>query len=568
MRKTKIPAKGLNAAEWAAVGLFSFLLVGCYLRLFVSVGLMGLQDEYHWVGAAALSSLGGIPFVNDLNIQQLCGLVYEPLVWLYVKLFGLTGVLLFVRHLYFALALGAAALLYKSYREKTDLPTALMIASLPLVTAFWGQPSLGYNAIGGLGFLSGSLLALAGLEERRLSKVLLGALFYFFALAAYPTLVGAVALFWLTVLAVRLSQRKPVLKEFALANALTILLLLAFIGWLVGRAGWDQLLLAYQFSTSQSSMGNFWSKFRYGLDLWIGFLPEWYWLAGSMGLWLAAWWRFRISWIFFAVPVSLWIALREPPEPGPFYPALYLLLALSGLPIVVRGWRADPKKAWADGVLWTVCLVSVLFPWWSSALTLYVTFITSTYCLAPILALGRERRASPWLGVLAFVIPFAVFTQKVAVGQLDDATTDVELLTEGPYAGLITSRERAEFLRQLAGDIRSAGDVKSAFFYDEFPLGYLMTGLKPATPTLFTHGLRESFAVRPYYNRYFSVPTNRPDLIVRFNHFPVAGNRLSVHPDQYKPYPDVFWKFPEESGSYEPVVQRDAYSIFKRSPAR
>lgn len=560
--------KGQHPAAIIAIVAFAFMTVCAYLRIFIGVGLGGMQDEYHWVGSAALSSIGGAPFINDRYIQQLCGLTYEPLVFLYYKLFGNTGVLLFVRHLYFALAAFGAYVFFRFYRPKTDLVIALSIATLPLVGSFWGSPSLGYNAVGGICFGTGSLLALNGLDRGKTKWLIASAVLFAWALAAYPTLLLALVTLWTIILLIRLYMKKPVIKALLVTNSITALLVGGFLIMHVLRAGWDNVAFSYAFSTAQASLGSFTGKLYYGFWLMIAFWPPIEIVIPAFFLWVALWFYRGVPWIAFAIPMCLWIAFRDPPEPGTFHPPLFMMLAVSGAPLMIRTFKKDLEENWTEVVLWAAALVSTLFPWWSSMLTIYVTFVTSTYCLPPIFALARTWKTSLWLSLVTMVIPATIFVHKIVIRQFDDESQGIELemMTEGPFAGLVTTPKRAAYFTQMLRDIETVrGGASSIMFYDEFPLGYLMSDLYPATPTIFMHGLRESFAVRPWYRGYYSQPLNQPDLIFRFNWFPIEGKQESVHPDKFKPHHDVFWRFlPEESGLYEKVLDRGSYEVFKR----
>ena len=78
-------------SEWLALAVFTFMALCCYARLFISVGFLGRMDESYWVASALMSSLGGTPFVNDMHVQQIGSMLYEPLVFVYYKLFGNSG---------------------------------------------------------------------------------------------------------------------------------------------------------------------------------------------------------------------------------------------------------------------------------------------------------------------------------------------------------------------------------------------------------------------------------------------------------------------------------------------
>ena len=544
------------------------MVIGAYCRLFVSVGFLGLMDEQYWVAAAALSSLGGVPYYNDLHIQQTSSLLYEPFVFLYYKIFGSYGVILFVRHLYFALALGCAYIYFRFFRAFTDVITALAIASLLIVSTWWAQPSLGYNSIGGLCFGCGALLAVLGVDQRRWKWLGWSGFFFFLSLGAYPTLLGALISLWAAIAVLRGIAKKPWVRETLFANGITILFLGGFLLSLILRTSVNDLMNVYQFSTAHSSLGSFTMKLGYGLWLWYKFLPPWWILGPFFILWLALWKRFDVPWQFFAVPFAVMMAIKDPPEPGTFHPPMVMLLVVAGIPLLVQAARTSWKGNWTFLALFTAAFAGTFFTCWSSALTIYTTFVTSTYALAVVLMMAsRSKLYTPWVALTTMVIPLIIFFHKNVFNQRDDAaiTNEVELLTSGPYAGLFTSPERAEFLNQLQSDINeSTRGAKSIIFYDEFPMGYLMTDLFPATRTLWMHTLRESYNVKGYIRSYYFDTKNRPDVIFRFNYYLIDGKKHWVTPEQFKPYEDVFWDYLPREAEYTEVLKRDAYSVFRR----
>ncbi|MGZ3721594.1 MAG: hypothetical protein ACXVA9_01605 [Bdellovibrionales bacterium] len=553
-----------HPAIWIAFALFAILFLGSYLRLFISVGLLGFMDESYWVASSLLSSLGGRPYFNELFIQQTASLLYEPLTALYYKLFGNFAIVLFVRHLFFLLSLVCTYLYFKYFRTRTDLITALAIATLPLVGTFWGEPSLGYNAIGGLCFGAGALLALRGLELNSNRLMVGSGVFFFFSLGAYPTLLAGLILLWILIASACVYLRKPFIRKLLLANAVTAVLLSGFLLSLILREGFENVLFVYRFSTAHSSLGSFTQKITYGFFLMLDFLPPlWFWVPAFL-LWLGLWKWKGLPWQFFAAAICIFTAFKTPPEEGPFHPALFMLLASSGLPFVIQAAREDFAKNWADVVLWTAALLSTCLTCWSSALTIYVTYVTSTYCMAVVYALSRRRGTSNWISLLTFVIPLTVFANRVVMNQLDDRTTDVELFTDGPNAGIWTSGERYGFLSQLQRDVTEASAIsKTVLFYNEFPLGYLMSPMKPATRTMFLHTLRESGPpIQEFFRQYYNDPANRPDVIFRFKYFTVNGVKHSVEPGQFKPYEDVFWNYLPSESEYSVYKSHEDYTVF------
>jgi hypothetical protein len=295
----------------------------------------------------------------------------------------------------------------------------------------------------------------------------------------------------------------------------------------------------------------------YGFSLLLAFLPPlWFWIPLFVG-WLWFRWKRGLAWQFFAAPVCIYMLLKTPPEDGPIQPSLVLLLALSGAPLVFRA-------GWSTAALWCTGVFAAALTCWSSALTVYATYVTATSALAAVYAASKPR--APWIALLTFVIPLTVFYDRVASRALDDRSTELEMFSSGPNAGLWTSRARYAFLNQVEADVAEASSgASSILFYNEFPLGYLMSSLRPATKTMFLHGLRESGpAIQGFYRQYYFDPANRPDIIFRFKYFDMNGLRMSVDPVQYKPYEDPFWNYLPSEAEYSLWRDRDSYSVFRR----
>jgi hypothetical protein len=396
------------------------------------------------------------------------------------------------------------------------------------------------------------------------SRQVASGIFFFLALGAYPTLLGGYILFWLLIAAVSLILHRPFVRALALNVAVTAGLLSLFLGSLIWRAGFDGLLLVYRFSTAHNSLGSFSDKFSYGFWLWLAFLPPlWFWIPLYLG-WLVLWWRKDLSWLAFAAPMCVYMLLKSPPEEGPIHPFLVLALALSGLPLLIAAARKNFSWNWANAVIYTTALLSGALTLWSSALTSYATWVTVTSCLPVVYILARK--SSPWISLLTFIIPLTIFADRIVLHQLDDGSTEVEMFTSGPNAGLWTSAERFKFLTQVQADVDEASrGAASILFYNEFPMGYLMSNLRPATRTMFSHGLRESGPhIQQFFREYYSDPANRPDVIFRFKYFEMNGARYSLDPAQYHGVQDVFWNYLPSETEYSVFADRDAYTVFRR----
>jgi hypothetical protein len=560
----------LDTATWTAIVLFAVMAVGSYLRLFVGVGILGAVDEAYWVGNAILTALGGQHYYTETFFQQTASLLYEPLALLYHKFFGTFGIVLFVRHLYFALVALCTFLFFKYFRSRTDLITSLAIASVPLVGTWRDEPSLSYSSVGSLGFGTGMLLAIRGIELGSRRLIIASGIFFAFCVGAFPTFALAVALFWLMVIVARSYLGQSFWKEVLIANATTSVLLAAFGLSLIARSGFDNILFSYQFTTTgHSSLGSLSAKLIYGFNLWLAFLPPlWVWVSALCLWWLLWMWK-ALPWQIFAVAAGLgMLFLSHPPEEGPIHAHLVLLLALSGLPLVLGEARRNLRNSWGEIVLYSAALISVIVPWWTSALTIYTAWFTTTYCLATIYYFSRKSGRSKYISLLTFAVPLTIFVTRTVLYQRDDykITGEVALMTDGPFAGIFTSPMRAEFLDRVQADVNDACvNSASILFYNEFPIGYLMSPLRPATRTLYLHTMRESGpAIQQFFREYYFDPAKRPDVIFRFKYYSDNGRNVSMTPDQFKPYVDVFWNYLPSEAEYTVFRDRDSYTVFKK----
>jgi hypothetical protein len=132
--------------KWESV-FFWTIAIASYLRIYFGIGH---TDEIQYVTSAALESLGGKPFVNEGFIQQIASLMTSPVINAYIKLRGSTdGLVLFNRHLYFAIFLSAAILFRHTLDQVFPNRTweSVLGALGFLVYTHNTMPSLSYNTV-------------------------------------------------------------------------------------------------------------------------------------------------------------------------------------------------------------------------------------------------------------------------------------------------------------------------------------------------------------------------------------------------------------------------------------
>jgi len=132
-------------------------------------------------------------------------------------------------------------------------------------------------------------------------------------------------------------------------------------------------------------------------------------------------------------------------------------------------------------------------------------------------------------------------------------------LSWGPWRGIVTSAERAAFLESLRDDIARHARGRRAIAVIDLPAGYLLSGLRPACPTMWTffigHGTRERYA------RYYADRTQLPDLVVDVRSFVVTSGMVWTLPTESDPLRDVF-----RMAGYRVVVVRERYLVLERPP--
>ncbi len=559
-----------KAPQWIAIGLTVLLLAAEYLRLFIAVPL---GDEALYVGSALLTSIGARPFYHELFVQQTASLLYEPLIAFYYLLFGKFAIMLFARHLFLAFLLVLGAVTFFFCRRRTDVISALAIALAAMTGGNFGLPTLGYNSMGCIGFGCFALLALRAVEERSLKLSCWSGLFAFITLAAYPTFLAAVFFFWLFVALVQHFLKRPYWKTMWVCNLTAGGLLLGYLLSLVVRFGWDNIYLSYQFTSAHIEGGPFWPKIFYGLWLFREFAP-WPWLVFLLlGLWWMAWKRLGLPWVFFLIPIGLFMIsqVKARPEQGTFAQAFIFIGCLAGLPLLLHSLLHSWKRDWPELVLWATGMAMAPVLCWTSGLTYYSTHYSTLFSLVALLVLSVKQGVSRGLAIAMFTVPLIFIVQKWESHFLptqDNVANLTEVIDWGAFAGIWTYPAEYNYLAQIQSDIDAAAKGSlSILFYDNFPGGYLMADLAPATRTWLMHGLGVASRVRPFLREHYQIAGNRPDVIFRFTkHMTVVENVWDdSDPKRFLPYEDVFWHYlPEESGDYTRVVERFNYSVYKR----
>ncbi|MFO0735168.1 MAG: hypothetical protein U0270_04785 [Labilithrix sp.] len=124
-------------------------------------------DETFSIAMPYRYALGDKPFVDEISIQQTAGFLLFPFVWLWVKINGSTGLVLFVRVLHFLVFKGAAAagVWFAARRVLATHSAAIATAFVPLAFVPHSIPNVGYNVIGLAFLIAGSFFVVAAIYD-------------------------------------------------------------------------------------------------------------------------------------------------------------------------------------------------------------------------------------------------------------------------------------------------------------------------------------------------------------------------------------------------------------------
>ncbi|MBX3469356.1 MAG: hypothetical protein KF878_20985 [Planctomycetes bacterium] len=516
-----------------------------YARLWFGVDV---TDEAFYVAMAHGFASGSRPFVDEYSVTQTAALGLTPLVWAYERLVGSPeGLVLFVRHVFFALLTGTALVVFARLREEVPRPIAAASAGLVFVFVPFSIPSVSYNTAGALLLTAGLLAATARrrlpwrLEQVGAGLALGGAAF------AYPPLAPAI------VMAVAVVARRDRSALPALGAGLAVPVALGLA--LVAYATPSRVLEATAFlSTSRTTEGlakaleivrGAWEALpvegppRYGLLLLL--------LAAASSPRAAA----------VALPVLAVAFAARLDGALPRGQLLLAFVALLGPALRVRR-EADAGGVWAVSFVAGACTAHASSNGFTNAcLGLLPAFLCAVAWAARA---AQERpserspatRASLAVGCCLVVAtlgaaPFTYVYRDAPVSQLT-ATVDA-----GAYRGLRTTPARRDLLEQVARDLAAASvDRRTLFVFDDLPAGYLLTDLAFRGPGMWIGAPAYSRVDRRFYLRYFD-EHGPPDVVLR--HDPVPGeDRRDDDPLRARFAPPA----------YVVVVERQGYDVLVR----
>lgn len=153
-------------------------------------------------------ALGDRPFVDEQNLTQSAGLLAYPFVKLFALVRGgdVTGLVLFDRHLYLALAVVVAACVFQLARRSLPASLASLVGAPFVTIVLFETPQLTSNTLGALLLTAGAALGAVTVLGGQRRYALAAGVAFGLACIAYPT-VALMAPFVAILLAFSVGQR-------------------------------------------------------------------------------------------------------------------------------------------------------------------------------------------------------------------------------------------------------------------------------------------------------------------------------------------------------------------------
>jgi hypothetical protein len=547
------PPLAQRLAWGLAATLAAATLVLSWLRLFYGVDL---TDESFYVALPYRFALGDLPLRDEQNLAQFAGVLLLPLIRAYLRITGGTdGIVLYARHLHLAFTLLTGLSVFLALRRCLHGADALLTASVCLVFVPFTIHGLSYNTLGSGLLTIGCFVALLGLlrQEPRAWPWTMAGLAHGLGVLVYPTLLAFPAVFMLLFVTWRNFPRRQLCVMFYGAGGLLAALVPA---WLVLRAGVDSVagVTAY-LSSFHAQAGGLAKLQAVATGFWRD-TPHLAWMLGAMAA-AGLWHLLRPGPLRWALPVLPFVFAAYWVQPNGT-DSLYLVMAVALAGPFAWGFvKHQPAAAALMRFVWLPSFVAGLTTAWSSSngvlnacIGIFPAALASLALMQLALSsMPARRRALVFArAVLVVAVPLTVLYPLLAGGYADYYGEPVQRdkLTErvnaGPYAGLLTTPERAGLLRRFreeaAPQIRPEDRL---LVFNDWPGGYLLAGVRPATNSVW---LPPSSAATPTDRRatfdYWQKTGRRPDLVLLMKASEKTPDPLlSIVQAEYAPVADL-----------------------------
>lgn len=544
-----------------------FILVFFPVMLFARLHWgIDFTDESYMILNSIGPILGARPFVDEMMISQSASLLMTPFAFIFHLVNpSHTGVVLFFRYLYFALALAAMLNVHWTLRSKLSEMDRALCAVLPLTFIPCLAPVPSYNSMVYFFALTGQMFFLN-------SRSLSAGLSHSIAAFAHPSFLSGASV----TMIVSLWSRKPGdFRRYLIGSILFFSLVVFF----VLLFGFENIKNSYLFSTQAQTFGGS-SKLTM---IWGEFLGYWrrpmivvLWAGACLVTGLAG----RLNWAVamggfavtqdFVIPEEVAYGLHQ-------RFVCYGLFSAFLIAVDRKGWRDQENRTWICR-LWIPAFVAGCALSFVSSNGLLMAPLAWIGCLIyafwrmmkhdrpKTLALKEWRWAVQTAAALFILVQAQVFT--LTHFYRDDGLSRLDTrIVDGPFAGIYTTYQRRNFIDGFRESMAQLAPKpgETVFIYDMFAAGYLLTSLKPNGPAYMSILPQWMPQMRSAQVQHFQQPANWPTYAVEFFYFPFGANNLAhVNPRGQDPIGDPFKEFFVRTGSFDTVFDSQIYRILKK----
>lgn len=512
-----------------AVFIFVTALAFTYSRLYRGIDLL---DESFYVAVPYRFALGARPFVDEVNLLQLSGLVVYPFVKLYVAISGgATGIMLYTRHLYFLLALGLATSVFYLLRTLMRWQYAALAATLYVSYFAFDLPQLTYNTLASALLTFGVVLGLWTILHGRSRRFLVAAgVCHGVAVFVFPTLIVIVPLYALGAAFVsrpRWKMAGAYLLGAGAAGAAGAIVLFSFgIGNVVRSvrfqfndakrvgqgggfekvwnvvSGWERLMMSRSYLLLIAAvLYLLYRRYPRTRLLLLAYVPPALFMGGLRWLLEAA--GFAIAFMFMSVYLALFTEARER--------RVVVRLAAWGL---VPTLAAGVMTGYTSAASFVNCEVGFL-----PAMLICAALFVLVVAPRPGEPDDRLARALPWLTAAALTLTVAgtIVYQFAYIPRMVPYRTLTVQMRAGPYAGIYTTPARQAFLTTFSADLANlVRPNERIIVFNGLPAAYLMWPHAAATDTVWvTTSGGVPGVLPPTVWDYFKSERVVPDVVIR-----------------------------------------------------
>lgn len=516
-------------------------------------------------------ALGDRPFVDEMDLAQVAGLLTYPFVKAFTLVAGdsASGLVLFTRHLYLLFAVGVALVSSLVLRRLLRWELAVDVSAVAVTFVFAAVPNLTYNTLA-MGLLAlGSMLGLAVIDQGKGRRVAaLAGVCHGLAVVAFPTLLFVMPFVALFLVLAHGRQARALVERLTWhvpedprpqegptgARAFAVLVSwvagglvpLALAGAVALAAGPRAVRRCWEFTLQAARSLEQLSGAAKAVDVATGLtgfiLGQWPLLAGLVVVYMVYRMRPRVGRGLLALlPLALLAAGRRPGVDAAGLVLVYGLLAPYLYALLPRSRRADGAGVliwvWPPAVLaaamtaytsangfvqgavglFPAVLASGVFLAWNIEAAFTVERRTLDGCASGAQRAHAARTWAPFVTLAAVVAATVVLQFQYQAGGARFGDLDARL-TSGPWAGVaVTQAQRVllERYEQDLGAVADSGDALLVYFRNPGLYLYWPGALGADSVALQSRPADEPYAPLPQSTIAFYRRTRRlPDVVV------------------------------------------------------